>query len=185
MINKDIKDIKFTDLLKLQKQIDEELNKTKEDGFIPRKRILLDRILSIDNCFQNWLQELPTEYNFITYFPKESNRTKELIKLTNILFFFLEYFNSTDGEWTIEFFELDKWFDNFREGIEIKYLRKEIINFKMELWSSDYIRAFFNWIHICKLRNFTKEEIIQTYINKYKLIMENYKREEVEKNGND
>ena len=187
MINKDIKDIKFSDLLKLQKQIDEKLNNPKEDGFIPRERVLLDRIiLSIDNSFQNWLQELPNEYNFITYFPKESNRIKELIKLTNVLFFFLECFNSTDGEWLIEFFELDKWFDNFREGIEIKYLRKEIIDFKMELWSSDYGRAFFNWIHICKLRNFTKEEVIKTYINKYELIMKHYEiRKEVEKNGND
>ncbi|MBM6876165.1 hypothetical protein [Fusobacterium mortiferum] len=56
----------------------------------------------------------------------------------------------------------------------------------MELWSSDYGRAFFNWIHICKLRNFTKEEVIKTYISKYELIMKHYEiREEVEKNGND
>lgn len=170
MINKDIKDVEFTDLLKLQKQIDEKLNEVKKDGFVPRKRILLDRALSIDNSFQVWIKQLPNEYNFNTYCPKEYNRTKELIALVNILFFYLEFFNSCDGEWVIELYEVEKWFNNFREGIKIKYLRKEILDFKMELWSCDYARGFFNWIHICKLRGFSKEEIIKTYIEKYKVI---------------
>lgn len=38
MINKDIKDITFDDLLELQKQFDEEVAKPRPNGFVPRER---------------------------------------------------------------------------------------------------------------------------------------------------
>lgn len=76
------KDIEFIDLLEMQKQLDEEVAKPRENGFVPRKRTLLDIKLALDDEFQEWLRELPQELNFKTWKKKEYKREDELIELT-------------------------------------------------------------------------------------------------------
>lgn len=188
MISKDIKDIKLADLLKLQKQIDEELNKPKENGFIPRKRTLLDIKLTLDDEFQEWLRELPQELNFKTWKQREYSRENELIELTDVLFLMLQYINFKEDN--VEKSNCCRVWDDFKLRFSIyndeKDFSVEVEIFKQYLWFREYLSyAMMKYINIILLRGFTKEEIIKTYISKYKLIMAYYKREEVEKNGND
>ena len=171
MLNKDIKDIKFTDLLELQRQLDEEIIKPRENGFIPRKATLFDIRLALDDEFQEWLRELPNEYNFKVWKEKEYNRENELIELVDVLFIFLKLFNFKNDKYDNE--GMGYWFDNFREDCDLLDLPKTVLYFKEGLWSddlteTDFYISFIRWIEICRLRGFTKEEVIQAYIKKWK-----------------
>lgn len=177
MINKDIKDIKLTDLLEMQRQLDEEVVKPRENGFVPRETCILDLTLALDDEFQEWLRELPDKYNFKVWKQKVWDREKEITEITDCLFFFLKLFDRGELYPLREFWGVDEAFDKFREDIEIKYLRKEILDFKKCIWDGEYGEAFYAWIHICKLRGFTKEDVIKTYLNKWKKNMKRIKEE--------
>ena len=56
----------FEELLELQRILDENTTKTRENGFTPRERNEMDIIFSIDDEIQEWLKELPNELNFKT-----------------------------------------------------------------------------------------------------------------------
>lgn len=166
MINKDIKEITFTDLLELQKQLDEEVAKPRDNGFVPRKRTLLDIKLALDDEFQEWLRELPQKLNFKTWKKKEYNREDELIELTDCLFFILQWVN-------IRYVKKDvlKIFSNrleeFCKNIDGD-LRAMISVFKENLWRDRTLIIFCAWICICIERGFAKEEMIQAYLTKWK-----------------
>lgn len=171
MLNKDIEDIEFTDLLELQIQLDEEIIKPRENGFIPREITLFDIRLALDDEFQEWLRELPNEYNFKVWKEKEYNRENELIELVDVLFIFLKLFNFKNDEYAND--SMGYWFDSFREDFELLDLPKTVLYFKEGLWSddlseTDFYDSFVRWIEICRLRGFTKEEVIQAYIKKWK-----------------
>lgn len=171
------KDIEFIDLLEMQKQLDKEVAKPRDNGFVPRERTTLDIRLALDDEFQEWLRELPKEYNFKTWKQKEYNRGKELEELVDCLFFFLQMFNYTKYA---RKYLTDKQFDNFRKDNERTGLQSCVISFKENLWNcewtdGEYDIAFLDWIDICKLRGFSKEEIIQTYLNKWKKNMQRIK----------
>ena len=55
----------FLDLLELQKILDDEVSKPRENGFIPRSREELDILLSVDDEIQEWCRELPSELSLI------------------------------------------------------------------------------------------------------------------------
>lgn len=171
MLNKDIKDIEFTDLLELQSQLDEVIIKPRYNGFIPREITLFDIRLALDDEFQEWLRELPNEYNFKVWKEKEYNRENELIELVDVLFIFLKLFNFKNDEYAND--NMGYWFDSFREDFELLDLPKTVLYFKEGLWSddlaeTDFYVSFVRWIEICRLRGFTKEEVIQAYIKKWK-----------------
>lgn len=166
MINKDIKDITFADLLELQKQLDEEVAKPRPNGFVPRERTLLDIKLVLDDEFQEWLRELPQEFNFKTWKKKEYNREDELIEITDCLFFILQWLNSKDTTNSMLEIYSDR-FENFAKNIEAD-LELLISIFKKYLWQDKMLIIFHVWICICVEKGFSKEEIIQTYINKWK-----------------
>lgn len=166
MIYKDIKDIKLTDLLEMQRQLDEDVAKPRENGFVPRKRTLLDIKLALDDEFQEWLRELPQELNFKTWKKKEYSREDELIELTDCLFFILQWVN-------IRYVRKDmlKIFSNrLEEFCKNIYgdLRALISVFKENLWGDKTLTTFCAWICICIERGFTKDEMIQAYLTKYK-----------------
>ena len=177
MIYKDIKDIKLTDLLEMQRQLDEEVVKPRDNGFVPRETCILDLTLALDDEFQEWLRELPDKYNFKVWKQKVWDREKEITEITDCLFFFLKLFDRGELYPLREFWCVDEAFDKFREDIEIKYLRKEILDFKKCIWDGEYGEAFYAWIHICKLRGFTKEDVIKTYLNKWKKNMHRIKED--------
>lgn len=160
------KDIEFIDLLEMQKQLDEEVAKPRENGFVPRKRTLLDIKLALDDEFQEWLRELPQELNFKTWKKKEYSREDELIELTDCLFFILQWVN-------IRYVRKDmlKIFSNrleeFRKNI-YGDLRALISVFKENLWGDKTLTTFCAWICICIERGFTKDEMIQAYLTKWK-----------------
>ena len=184
MINKEIEDITFADLLGMQKQLDGAVAKPRKNGFVPRLRNRKDILLSIDDEFQEWARELPDEYNFKTWKQKEYSRERELEELTDILFFFLQYCHYAEefakkvcGKIEIEVTdkqikELEKIFLN-TEVIDCN-LGTKIYMFKHELWSKEVmdVKAFNKYIDIVNCRGFSKEELINCYCKKWNKNME-------------
>lgn len=162
--------MKFKELLGMQKQLDETVEKPRKSGYIPRKRTLLDIKLALDDEFQEWLRELPDEYNFKTWKEKIYDREKELIELTDILFFFLAYINLKKG---IEKNNCCRVWDNFKPRFSVyndeKDFLVEIQEFKQHLWFREYLSyALMKYINIVLLRGFTKEDIVNQYCKKWK-----------------
>lgn len=170
----------FIELLEMQKQLDEAVCKPRDNGFIPRERTLFDIRLSIDDEFQEWLRELPSEYNFKTWKQKEYSRENELTELVDVLFFFLQLFNFKNDKYDND--SMGYWFDNFREDCILLDLPRTVLFFKEGLWSddlteTDFYISFIRWIEICRLRGFTKDEIIETYVKKWNKNMERINKE--------
>ena len=175
MINKDIKDITFDDLLELQKQLDEEVAKPRPNGFVPRERNLLDIKLALDDEFQEWLRELPQELNFKTWKKKEYKREDELIELTDWLFFILQWVNANN--FTKSMLDIySRKLEIFEKAIN-ENLRTLISMFKNYLWTDKTLIIFSIWICICIESGFTKDEIIQTYLTKWKKNIQRIKGE--------
>lgn len=152
----------FNDLLELEKVLDEEIEKNRNNGFVPRQRSLLDILLAIDDEFQEWLRELPQEYNFKTWKQKEYSKERELEELTDILFFFLQYFNKYTyiPNYYTKFFEQD-YFD---KKLELYYL---IADFKYNLWGKTDSTAFYDYMKIVYKRGFTRQDLLNTYWEKW------------------
>lgn len=162
----------FNDLLKLQRILDENIEKNRNNGFVPRKRNVLDILLAIDDEFQEWLRELPYEYNFKSWKQKEYSREKELEEFVDILFFFLQYVNyeaETDDE-IIEDFE-EFFYAPVDSGIEISCnLLYWIKYFKGNLWCNNVEEALYCWILIAYIRRFDNE-IFDAYWKKWQFNM--------------
>lgn len=118
MINKDIKDITFADLLELQKQLDEEVVKPRDNGFVPRETCILDLTLALDDEFQEWLRELPDKYNFKVWKQKVWDREKEITEITDCLFFFLKLFDRGELYPLREFWGVDEAIEHFNYIME-------------------------------------------------------------------
>lgn len=160
------KDIEFIDLLEMQKQLDEEVAKPRENGFVPRQRTLLDLKLALDDEFQEWLRELPQELNFKTWKKKEYKREDELIELTDCLFFILQWVNANN--FTKSMLDIYSRKLEIFEKVINENLRTLISMFKNYLWTDKTLIIFSIWICICIERGFTKDEIIQAYLTKWK-----------------
>lgn len=158
----------FRELLELQKILDENIEKNRNNGFVPRKRNVLDILLAIDDEFQEWLRELPLEYNFKTWKQKLYSREKELEELTDILFFFLQYFNKY-------FIDVDNYKVNYcRDFFERNYydeidqdLYYLIRDFKYDLWGMSDLTAFYDYMKIVYFRGFTRQDLLETYWEKW------------------
>lgn len=168
MINKDIKDIELTDLLEMQKQLDEEVAKPRDNGFVPRQRTLLDIKLALDDEFQEWLRELPQELNFKTWKKKDYKREDELIELVDCLFFLLSLANNDECDLYYQKSVCSRRFDELDTSKIFWKLTTAIHCFKESLWSNNGWDYFGFWCDIANLRGFTKEEIIQAYLTKWK-----------------
>lgn len=163
----------FEELLELQRILDENTTKTRENGFTPRERNEMDIIFSIDDEIQEWLKELPNELNFKTWKQKEYSREKELEELTDILFFILQLANYK------EYFKAE-FSDDFKIAWEHKSYYSEIETrniFVRELKNDLYFEQFKiyimrDYIHICSIRNFTKQDILDKYFEKWQKNME-------------
>lgn len=169
----------FKDLLYLQKILDDEVAKPRKNSFVPRKREELDILLSIDDEFQEWLKELPKIYNFKTWKQKEYDLEKELEELTDILFFFLQYFNHkkifTERMCTnIEIEDINKKIDKIgkifshTDVIDCN-LRTKIHLFKNYLWSKEVIdgKLFTEYMDLVQYRGFSQEDLLNTYWEKW------------------
>ena len=158
------KDIEFSDLLELQIQLDEEVAKPRENGFVPRE--MLDIKLALDDEFQEWLRELPQELNFKTWKKKEYKREDELIEITDCLFFILQWVNANN--FTKSMLDIYSRKLEIFEKVINENLRTLISMFKNYLWTDKTLIIFSIWICICIERGFTKDEIIQAYLTKWK-----------------
>lgn len=159
----------FKELLEMQQQLDTEVAKPRKDGFTPRKRGWIDIRGALDDELQEWYRELPDEFNFKTWKEKKYDREKELIEITDILFFFLQYANHYPKSCLKN--DMEKVFEEFGRGIGGVWY--EMINIKRNLWAGhDYkgiVEAFKHYISLITCRGFTKEEIINQYIKKWEV----------------
>ncbi len=174
----------FEDLTVLQKILDEEVAKPRANGFTPRTRIITDIFLSLDDEFQEWLRELPQEYNFKTWKEKVYSRKDELKELTDCLFFFAQYQNTLYSPNPYEYdTTICTIFNNWGSTYKPSSLLSEIKEFKLNLWSGGFDRqfefecCFESWIAICKLRGFTKQEILDQYFEKWQENMNRPKKD--------
>lgn len=180
MINKEIKDITFDDLLELQKQLDEEVAKPRDNGFVPRERTLLDIKLALDDEFQEWLRELPQELNFKTWKKKDYKREDELIEIVDVLFFVLAYVNTTEDEDNKKYFNFcyNEYFRSYSRFNDRFSLEDVITSFKRKIWEynvlvknpRNYIDGSIitDYLTLTAKRGFTKDEIIKQYLKKWK-----------------
>ena len=168
----------FNDLLELQRVLDEEIEKTRNNGFVPRERSELDILLSIDDEFQEWLRELPYEDNFKTWKQKEYSGEKELEELTDVLFFLLQYtlsFIKKEKQHKYDFSTIEKYmnkinypfmfYDYFGESPNLELAIKF---FKIKIWINNYIDELFTaYFLIVNLRGVSKEKLLNTYWEKW------------------
>ena len=154
----------YEELLELQKI----LNK-----HIPFWKTTLDVILALDDEFQEWLKELPQEYNFKNWKKKEYSREKELEELADILFFILQLANRLQGL-NLFYRSAFKLWDNIKEKIDFsnEELRGSLIkNMKYSLYGTDdrdISSIMYDYVIICHSREFTKKEIMNKYWEKWK-----------------
>ena len=160
----------FEELLEMQKQQDIEIYKPRKNGYIPRKKTLLDIKLALDDEFQEWLRELPDEYNFKTWKEKEYDREKELIELVDVLFFLLQWINVIveKYEYVLETFSNE--FEAFGDAKTntATSLNTLILMFKNYVYIDAVLMVLNAWISICVKRGFTKEDIVNQYCKKWK-----------------
>lgn len=166
------KPISFNDLLELQRILDNEVSKPRDNGFVPRERNEIDILLALDDEFQEWLKELPNEYNFKTWKQKEYSREKELEEFVDVLFFFLQYVNyetETYDESKEDFEEI--FYTPVDPGIEVTCdLLYWIECFKGDLWCNNVEEALYCWLIIAYLRHFDNE-IFDAYWKKWQTNM--------------
>lgn len=181
----------FEELLELQRILDENTTKTRENGFTPRQRNEIDIILSLDDELQEWLKELPSELNFKTWKQKEYSRDKEHEEITDILFFILQLTNYE------EFYKIPfkKSFDDWVEPkIKTVYeteleARKIIVYFfKKDLYHEQFRDDILeDYKMLCNWRKFSKQDILDKYFEKWQKNMERINKDwtlKGEQNGN-
>lgn len=163
----------FEELLEVQKILNEG---------IPKLKTEFDIILALDDEFQEWLKELPQEYNFKNWKKKEYSREKELEELTDILFFILQLANRLQGL-NIFYRSAFKLWGNIKEKIDFsnKELRASLIkNMKYSLYGTDdrdISSIMYDYVIICHSREFTKKEIMDKYWEKWQKDMERPSRD--------
>ena len=185
----------FKDLLRLQKILDKEVDKKRDNGFVPRERNWTDMKLSLLDEFMEWLKELPQEINFKTWKQKTYNREKELEEYVDCLFFFLQLINSIIAGMEKEikengYYNLKEDLKDFKElslvsnlsyneffnlsNEEYKYQLEEKIEWfiKYLFWYDGIMDTYYVWLDISSLRGFSKQEILDTYYKKWKKNME-------------
>lgn len=181
MIYKDIKDIKLTDLLEMQRQLDEEVAKPRDNGFVPRIRSRKDIILSMIAEIIEFNEE--TEHSHKTWkFKKKYEYSAIIEEATDILFFCLQLVNHTE----LEKFQIEAisqlwnkvWnYDDFYCDCDTEVdlirtiTRTDCYTYP---WLMDVLMAL---ILLYKGNAFLKNVIIQTYLNKWKKNMHRIKED--------
>lgn len=180
----------FKDLLNLQRILDENTGKTRQNGFIPRERNKMDIILSLDDEFQEWLKELPSELNFKTWKEKKYSKDKELEELTDILFFILQLANNREylkESFLKSFYNWEKYPEiDKTDYIEIENRDNFTKNLKFDLYVDQYRKDLFeDYVVLCIWRKFSKEDILNKYWEKWqknmKRVAEDWTLQEVSK----
>lgn len=77
----------FNDVLQLQLIHEEEVNKPRKDGFLPRSKKYVDLRAATMDEFLEFRKELPYDLNFKTWKNKNYSAEKQLEEFVDILFF--------------------------------------------------------------------------------------------------
>lgn len=150
------------ELLECQVFLEDHIKKERHNGFIPRFPAEVDLFLALDDEIQEWLKELPNEFNFKFWKKHKYIREDELKEFADILFFILQIVNRNRD---LLFYHMEKIFDNF--NYKASYLNYEIIQLKKYIWDFDIIKAFEHYIYIAHIRGISKTELLDSYWNKF------------------
>lgn len=183
-INKDIKDITFDDLLELQKQLDEEVAKPRDNGFVPKHRNYNKMVKSMIAEIIEFNEE--TENTHKTWKQKEFNREKMIEESVDICFFYLQICNLVTGEdkefvrilsnsWENAWESIDRY-TNYGVDVELELI-KQLSDREWCLSVSKCLNVMSLLISIYVTNDIKKETVIQTYVNKRKKNMGRIKGE--------
>ena len=163
----------FEDLLELQKILDENTGKARQNGFIPRERNADDIRLSIIAELIEFDEELPQTHK--TWKQKNFNKENAIIESVDVLFFFLQFINYLKDR---RVGGIDRFIKNcdfnkikfFRE--DKNFYSEEFDNFSITCMIHDllsgYIHGFFS--RMCRMYSFlelTKEDVFNVYWEKW------------------
>ena len=81
----------FEELLELQRVLDENTGKVRQNGFIPRERNIDDIRLSLIAELIEFNEELPRTHK--TWKQKSFNKENAIVESIDVLFFFLQFIN--------------------------------------------------------------------------------------------
>lgn len=174
MINKDIKEITFTDLLELQKQLDEEVAKPRENGFVPRRRNYNKMVKSMIAEIIEFNEE--TENTHKTWKQKEFDREKMVVESVDICFFYLQICNLVTGKdqefirilsesWERAWDSVDRY-TTYGEDVELELI-KHLSNTEWCLSISKCLNIMTLLISIYVNNDISKDKVIQTYLTSW------------------
>lgn len=163
----------FEDLLNLQRILDENTGKARQNGFIPRKRNIDDIRLSLIAELIEFNEELPQTHK--TWKQKSFNKENAIIESIDVLFFFLQFINhlkdkKTDGiERVIKNCDFNKikFFSDNKDFYSEELDSFSIICIIFDLLEGS-INGFFS--KLCRMYSslkLTKEDVFNVYWEKW------------------
>lgn len=182
MINKEIKDITFSDLLELQTQLDEEVAKPRPNGFVPKHRTYNKMVKSMIAEIIEFNEE--TENTHKTWKQKEFDREKTIEESVDVCFFYLQICNLVTGgdkefvrilsnSWEKAWESIDRY-TNYGTDIELELI-KHLSDREWCLSISKCLNVMSLLISIYVTNDIKKETVIETYLNKWKKNMQRIK----------
>lgn len=153
----------FEDILNLQKHLDESIHSA-------RPRTLRDIKLSLIAECVEFNEETPQSHK--TWKTKEYNKDRELEELTDIFFFYAQLINfNIDNDDTVDNYDRIKRlaavdFDNWANKIYIT-LSLPILNLISNIIDDRVLHAIDDLIEISKKLNYTKDDILNCYWEKW------------------
>lgn len=159
----------FEDLLELQKILDEEVAKKRDNGFIPRERNDYDIRLSLVAELIEFDEELQSTHK--TWKQKEFNKQNAIIESVDVLFFFLQYINYLENKKVGGVKDLIKSCNNIIKrqpkkinavgSFEILCLISNITTGFIETFFDKYCNMCYGYLEI------KKEDIFEEYFKKW------------------
>lgn len=167
--------IKFVDLLDLQRQLDEEVAKPRENGFVPRRRNYNKMVKSMIAEIIEFNEE--TENTHKTCKQKEFDREKMIKKSVDICFFYLQICNLLTGK-DQEFIRIlsESWerawesvdpYTTYGYDVELELI-KHLSSTEWCLSISKCLNIMTLLISIYVNNDISKDKMIQTYLTEWK-----------------
>lgn len=183
----------FEELLELQRILDENTTKTRENGFTPRERNIDDIKLSLIAELIEFDEELPQTHK--TWKQKNFNKENAIIESVDVLFFFLQFVNHLKDIRAKSInrvikncdFNKIKFFSDNKEFYSMEFDSFSIICIIYDLLNGTINNFFFRLCRMYSSLELTKEDVFNAYFEKWQKNMERINKDwtlKGEQNGN-
>lgn len=168
------KDIEFIDLLEMQKQLDEEVAKPRDNGFVPKNRNYNKMVKSMIAEIIEFNEE--TDNTHKTWKQKEFDREKMIEESVDICFFYLQICNLLTGKdeefkrilsksWENAWETVDRY-TTYGEDVELELI-KHLSSVEWCLSVSKCLNVMTLLVSIYVNNDISKDKVIETYLNKW------------------